>query len=203
MGYCSAWYIGSFCFVTARVFKLLLRLYTEAWTRTNCSLSRQRVNGRRVFYFYELYPLFGCQNVSSLLLSNSSQTESLNFLLNFCHLMSFYALQIFFEMINCTFAKEFDKTFWVRLKEINFCFCGKKDWNTWRVERFVCSSSKRFDYSSRSEILKILRACIRCLYNNVIDRLFVATSESTNDRRVQTLRLDTNQLFLIWNPTVH
>ena len=45
--------------------------------------------------------------------------------------------------------------------------------------------------------LKILRDWIWCLCNNVIDRLFEATSQSTIDRRVATLRVDTNQLALI------
>ena len=44
---------------------------------------------------------------------------------------------------------------------------------------------------------------IRCLSSNVANRLFVETSQSTNDHKVQTLRLDTNQLALIWYTTVH
>ena len=50
---------------------------------------------------------------------------------------------------------------------------------------------------------KILREWIRCLYNNVMDHLFVETSQSTNDRRLQPLRLDTNQVALIRDPTMH
>ena len=50
---------------------------------------------------------------------------------------------------------------------------------------------------------EILREWIRCLYNNVIHRLFEATSQSINDPRVQTLRLDTKQLALIRDATVH
>ena len=48
-----------------------------------------------------------------------------------------------------------------------------------------------------------LKDWIRCLYNNVIDRLFDATSQLTNDPRIQTLRLDTKQLLLIGDQTLH
>ena len=49
---------------------------------------------------------------------------------------------------------------------------------------------------------KVLREWIRYLYNNVIDRLCVATNQSTNDQREQTLQLDTSQLVLNQEPTV-
>ena len=42
---------------------------------------------------------------------------------------------------------------------------------------------------------------LKCLFSNVVDRLFVATNQSTKDRRIQTLRLDTNQLSLMQDPT--
>ena len=42
-----------------------------------------------------------------------------------------------------------------------------------------------------------------CVYNSVIDRLYQATSEKTNNRKVQTLRFDTNQLALMRDQTVH
>ena len=47
---------------------------------------------------------------------------------------------------------------------------------------------------------KILTEWIWCLYDNVIDRLFVVTSQSTSERKVQTLRLDANQVALIRGP---
>ena len=78
---------------------------------------------------------------------------------------------------------------------------------------------KRLEHSESREVLcvhrpKVLnvsagpgygtwREWIRCLYNNVIDRLFEATIQSTNDRGVQTLHLDTNQLVLIRDPNMH
>ena len=49
---------------------------------------------------------------------------------------------------------------------------------------------------------KTLREWIRCLYNNVSDRLCVARSQSISDRREKMLRLDTNQLALIRVPFV-
>ena len=42
VGGCSALYFGSYCFVTDT-----LLLYTEAGTRTNCSISRQMINDGR------------------------------------------------------------------------------------------------------------------------------------------------------------
>ena len=50
---------------------------------------------------------------------------------------------------------------------------------------------------------KNLREWLRCLYNNVFDRLCEATSQSKNDRREQMLRPDTSQLALIPVPVVH
>ena len=42
---------------------------------------------------------------------------------------------------------------------------------------------------------------MQCLCSNLVDRLFTATSQSTNYRRLQTLRLHINQLSLIREPT--
>ena len=47
------------------------------------------------------------------------------------------------------------------------------------------------------------REAIQCLYNIVIHPVFVATSQSLNDRREQTLRLDASQLGLIRVPVAH
>ena len=44
---------------------------------------------------------------------------------------------------------------------------------------------------------EIMTKWIHYLYSNVVDRLFVATNQSMNDRREQTLRLDSSQLILI------
>ena len=77
---------------------------------------------------------------------------------------------------------------------------------------------KRLEHLERREILsvhrpkvltvsaglgyKILRERIRCLYSNVINRVFVATNQSKSDQREQTLHLDTSQLVLKQDPTV-
>ena len=48
---------GSSCFATGWLIKLLF--YTEAGTRTNCSLSRQMVNDGRTNNFNEMQAFFG------------------------------------------------------------------------------------------------------------------------------------------------
>ena len=107
-----------------------------------------------------------------------------------------------FEKIYYTFAEEPDKFFRTTLKVKVFEFVRKrleehlKSWETSRVRRpnvLIVSAGPGF---------KRLSEWIRYLYNYIIDRLFGATSQSTKNRRVQTLRLDTNQLALIWGPTV-
>ena len=52
-------------------------------------------------------------------------------------------------------------------------------------------------------LYKILSEGIWFLYMDVIDRLFVATSQSMNDRREQMCLLGTSQLALIRGPNVH
>ena len=49
---------------------------------------------------------------------------------------------------------------------------------------------------------KTLRERIRCVYNNVIDRLCVVTNQQTNDQREQRLHLDASQQVLNQDPTV-
>ena len=60
-------------------------------------------------------------------------------------------------------------------------------------ENFCVHRPKMFTVSAFPGY-KILREWIRCLYNNVIDRLCMPTSQSVNDRSEQILRLDTSQL---------
>ena len=57
--------------------------------------------------------------------SDSFQKEQSNFVLNFCNVMPFHALQVSFEKIYYTFAQEPNKLFWARLKENTFAFLGK------------------------------------------------------------------------------
>ena len=82
--------------------------------------------------------------------------------------------------------------------------------NTWRIERFcgsivpgLCGSIFPKTTASTVRGYKISRECIQCLYNNVIDPLAVATGQSINDRREQTLRLDTSQIALIRAPVAY
>ena len=74
---------------------------------------------------------------------------------------------------------------------------------TMERREIVCVHRPKFLTVSAGPGYEILREWIRCLYNNVIDRLCVATSQSINDRREQMLRLDTSQLALIRVPIVH
>ena len=68
---------------------------------------------------------------------------------------------------------------------------------------FLCVHRPKFLTVSAGPGYKILRERISCLYNNVIDRLCVATSQSIIDRREQMMRRDTSQLALIRVPVVH
>ena len=74
-------------------------------------------------------------------------------------------------------------------------------WNTWRV-KILCVYRPKFLTVSAVQECKILREWVRCLYNNVIDRLCLATNQSTNDQREQKLHLDTKEIDLNQDPTV-
>ena len=116
--------------------------------------------------------------------------------------MSFYALKISFVKDYYTFAEEPDKLFWAILKEKTFAFVGK--WLEHLEKKEIsCVHRPKIPTVSVGLGYKNLKEWIRCSYNNVSDRLFVATSQSINDRREQMLRLDTNQLALIRVPIVH
>ena len=78
----------------------------------------------------------------------------------------------------------------------------ENDWNTWRVEKFFVFIVQKFWLFQPVRDKKNSREWIRCLYTNVIDRLCVATNQSTNDQRKQTLQLDTSQLVLNQDLTV-
>ena len=84
-----------------------------------------------------------------------------------------------------------------------------QDWrerflHLWELEsrEILCVHRPKFLTASAGPRYKTSREWIRCLNNNIIDRLCVATNQSTNDRREQTLRLDTSQLVLNQDPTV-
>ena len=84
--------------------------------------------------------------------------------------MSFYALQVSFERIYHAFAKKPDKLFWARLKKVAFAFAGKR---LERLERkeILCVHRRNFLTAPAVPGYTILREWIRCVYNNVIDRL--------------------------------
>ena len=93
------------------------------------------------------------------------------------------------------------KKFWARLKEKIFAYVGK--WLELLESREVlCVNFTKLLNVSTGRGYKILRVWIRCLYKNLIDCLCVATNQSTNDQRGQTLQLDTSQLVLNQDPTV-
>ena len=90
----------------------------------------------------------------------------------------------------------------VVLKEKSFEFAGKRLEHL-ESREVLCVRCPKNLVVSAGPGYKTFKEWIRYFYNNVIDRLFEATSQSINDRRVDTLRLDTNQLPLIRGPTVH
>ena len=96
--------------------------------------------------------------------------------------MSFHALQVWFEQIYYAFAKKPDELFWARLKEKTFAFVGKR-LEQWDSRELLCVHRPKFLTVSDGLGFKSVREWIRCLYNNVIDRLFVATSQKLKDRR--------------------
>ena len=116
--------------------------------------------------------------------------------------MFFYSLQVSFEKIYYTFAEKPDELFWARLQEKTYAFVGKLLEHL-ESRQFLCVHRRKLLTVSVGPEYKTLMEWIWCLYNNVFDLLFMATSQPTNDRRVQTLRLHTNQLALIQVPIGH
>ena len=92
-------------------------------------------------------------------------------------------------------------SFWARLKEKNFAFVGKRLEHL-ESREILCFQRPKFMTVSVRPGYKILMEWIRCLYNNVNDRLCVVTNQSTNAQREQTLHLDTSKLVLNQDPTV-
>ena len=131
-----------------------------------------------------------------VLFSDSSQISSWNFTM--CCL---FMVCNFFEQIYYAFAEKPDKLFWARVKEKTFAIVGK--WLEHLESReILCVHRLKFLTVSVVPGYKILREWIRCLYNNVIDRLCVVTNRSTIDQKVQTLHLHTSQLVLNQDPIV-
>ena len=134
VGFCLVWYFGSSCFASAVVLNLwlllLLLLYTEAGTRTNCSLSKQMViDGRSkeclLLWVVTLFRMPNCLFFASNRFFLEGAIEVLIVVLKFCPVMSFCALQFSFEKIYYTFAEEPNNLFSARLKEKTFAVEGK------------------------------------------------------------------------------
>ena len=84
---------------------------------------------------------------------------------------------------------------------MTFAIAGKRLEHLESGEILCVHCPKSLDASNVREY-KILTEQIHCLCNNVIYRLSVATNQSTNNQRQQTLHLDTSQLALNVDPTV-
>ena len=101
-----------------------------------------------------------------------------------------------------TFAKRPNKLFRTALKEMTFALVGKRSEHFESRENLAVHRPKTLIASSVQR-QKILNDWIYCLFSNVVDCLFVATSLSTIDNRVQALHLDTNLLVFNRDPFLH
>ena len=115
--------------------------------------------------------------------------------------MSFYGLQISFEQIYYAFAKKPDKLFWARLMKVAFAFAGKRLEHLENREILCVHRPKSLNALNVREST-VSTEQNHWLYNNVIYRLCVATNQSTNDQKEQTLHLDTSKRALKQEPTV-
>ena len=95
-----------------------------------------------------------------------------------------------------------DERFWRTLKKLIFPLLGKKFENL-ESKKILCIHRPKILNASSVHRHKIFTEGIQCLCSNVVAPLFVATSQSTNNRCMQTLRLDTNELVLTRDTTVH
>ena len=115
--------------------------------------------------------------------------------------MFFYALQFCFEKSYLTFAQEPDKFFWARLKEKTFAFVGK--WLEHLGNRgTLCVHRPKIFIFSNGPGYETLMEWIPFLNAKLIDRLFLATSQSIKERRDQILRLDNSRLAVVRFPIV-
>ena len=94
------------------------------------------------------------------------------------------------------------KTLSDKVEGMDFYTCGKTS-GTLGKRELLCVNRPRTENASIILALKTLREWIHCLYTNMIFGLFVVINQSIFDCRKQTLRLDTSQPVLIWDPTVH
>ena len=116
--------------------------------------------------------------------------------------MSFYALQVLFELIVYAIEKKPVKLFWTTLMEMSFALVGKRLEHLESGE-ILCLHRPKISFASSVHGKNFLKEWIQSLCSNVVDHLFVATSQSTNDRRSQTMNLKPNHLALSRDPSVH
>ena len=111
-------------------------------------------------------------------------------------------MRVSFERIYYTFAEKPDKIFGQDWRERLFSFVG--NWLEHMEGReILCIHRPEILTVSVGPGYKTSRECIQSFYNDVIDRLIVATSQPKNDHSELMLRLDTNQPALIGVPIVH
>ena len=161
-GFCSAWYFGSSCFVTAWVFKILFSLYSEAGTRTNCPISREMFNEGR----------------SKCFISCSSFSDTRTYLLCFqvipfreSNCISFWNFVTQCGFLLCRFAlrrftihsqKKRMNSFRQDWRKKTFEFAGERLKHLESIEILCVLRPKILNISFRSWF-KILRERIRCL----------------------------------------
>ena len=90
-----------------------------------------------------------------------------------CHVMPFFAVQFFFGLIYYAFAEVHFRLFCARLKGVTFEFAEKRLEHLESGE-MLCVHRSIISTASTIRGCKILRECIQCLYNKLIDCLFVA-----------------------------
>ena len=152
MGFCEGWYFGRSCFVTDWVIKLLL--YTEAGTRTNCSISKQMVIDGGVISLMSSKPLSDARmSLLSLKVVRSrdnSQTSLWNFTTWCLFMLCRFPLSRFImhsqrNRIN-SFGQDWTKRHW---------HLWENDWNTWRVERICVFIVQNFWLSQSLRDIKL------------------------------------------------
>ena len=135
IGFYSAQYFASSCFVTAGVFKFSLLLNTDAGTRTNCSVSSQNVNDKRVI------ALMSCMTFSRsrkslfcfkvIRFPDNIRTSLWNLATWCLFMVCSFLLRRFIIHSQRNLINSFQRNWRKRL-----LLSWENDWNTWRVERF-------------------------------------------------------------------
>ena len=139
---------------------------------------------------------------TSLFPSCSFQKQKSDPAFKFFHVMSFYALHVSVEQISHALAQKLEKRFWITLKEMTSAFVVRRLEHL-KSRDILCVHRLKTSTASGVQGYKILKEWIQCLCKNIVDRLFIARSKSTNDTTAQTLLLFTNQFALIRDLTVN